>query len=93
MTENSPTQDFNSSSKRVLVSTADISPIPGPSNVPMNRPKRHKSKKHKSEILTATPMKETLEEAERRRSNKFSKKDFPKAGKKKERQNNQEGFA
>jgi hypothetical protein len=57
MTENSPTHDFNSFSKRVLVPIADISPIPGPSNVPKNRPKRYKSKKLRSEILTATPMK------------------------------------
>jgi hypothetical protein len=66
MTENSPIRDFNSSSKRVFVPIADISPKPGPSNVPMNRPKRHMSKKLKSEILTATPMKEKLEDAERR---------------------------
>lgn len=64
MTENSPTHDFNSFSKRVLVPIADISPIPGPSNVPTNRPKRYKSKKLRSEILTATPMKGKLEEAE-----------------------------
>jgi hypothetical protein len=31
LTENSPTRDFNAPSKRVLVSTADISPVPGPS--------------------------------------------------------------
>jgi hypothetical protein len=93
MTENSPTRDFNSSSKRVLVPTADIFPIPGPTNVPMNRPKRHMSKKLKSEILTATPMKEKLE-AERRRSNKCSKKNVPKTGQKtkNDRQNNREGF-
>jgi hypothetical protein len=57
MTENSPTRDFNSSSKCVLVSIAEISPIPGPSNVPINIPKRHKYKKLRSEILTKTPMK------------------------------------
>jgi hypothetical protein len=39
MTENSPTRYFNSSSKRVLVSIVDISPILGPSNIPTNRPK------------------------------------------------------
>jgi hypothetical protein len=94
MTENSPTRDFNSSSKRVLVSIADISPIPGPSNIPMNTPERHRSKKLRSKILTATPIKEKLEEAERRRSNKCSKKGVPKTGQKtkKERQNNREGF-
>jgi hypothetical protein len=67
------------------VSIADISPIPGPSNVPKNRPKRHKSKKLKSEILSVTAMKEKLEEAERRRSNKCSKKVFLKQVKQKKK--------
>ncbi|KAF2901237.1 hypothetical protein ILUMI_04950 [Ignelater luminosus] len=53
-----------------IVSATDISSIPKPSNVTDKRPltKRRKTTKQRSEILTATPIKERLKKAERRRS-------------------------
>ncbi|KAF2901480.1 hypothetical protein ILUMI_04705 [Ignelater luminosus] len=61
--------------KRTTVSVADVSPIPGPSNATCKNPltKRRKTTKKRLEILKASPIKERLEEAERRRSLKLTK--------------------
>ncbi|KAF2883173.1 hypothetical protein ILUMI_23000 [Ignelater luminosus] len=50
------------SRKRTTVSVADVSPIPGPSNATNKNPltKRCKTTKQRSEILAASPIKESL---------------------------------
>ena len=68
----STSNDFNSTDPETpksstKISVAEISPIPGPSNVSRINSRR-KPTKMRSQILTASPMKEKLEEAERRRS-------------------------
>ncbi|KAF2904072.1 hypothetical protein ILUMI_02106 [Ignelater luminosus] len=63
------------SRKRTTVFVADVSPILGSLNATNKNPltKKRKTTKQRSEILTASSIKERLEEAERRRSLKLTK--------------------
>lgn len=71
-----PTPGTSTSTPRPIrnsqqVKVVDISPLPGPSRILSSTENdtedRPKSRKQKSEILTGTPMKEKLEEMERKR--------------------------
>ncbi|KAJ4435553.1 hypothetical protein ANN_18169 [Periplaneta americana] len=64
---NSTTTEPATPKSSTTISVAEISPIPGPSNISRTISRR-KPNKMRSQILTASPLKEQLEEAERRRS-------------------------
>lgn len=75
--ENSPNRLISRPATPVQVSVADISPIPGPSKIVPGRRITNR-KKQRSEILTATPLKEQLEKTENQRLLKVNRKQIAK---------------